>query len=126
VGEPAGIAVCAVTGLLVSPISWSHHWVWWILPALVLAHAAWTRRSGWLAAATALWAVWFYVGPFWFVPHRNHRDYPHGVLQQIQSSAYVWVGLVALMVTAVGILRSRRPGDTPEQGADQLLEASHG
>lgn len=34
--ELAGVVTCAVTGLLLSPISWSHHWVW-IVPALVLA-----------------------------------------------------------------------------------------
>jgi alpha-1,2-mannosyltransferase len=34
--EPAGIVLCALTGLLISPRSWSHHWVWW-LPVAVLA-----------------------------------------------------------------------------------------
>ena len=30
----AGLLCCAVTGLLVSPISWTHHWVW-AVPLLV-------------------------------------------------------------------------------------------
>jgi Glycosyltransferase family 87 len=34
--ETTGILICALTGLLVSPISWSHHWVW-MAPALVVA-----------------------------------------------------------------------------------------
>lgn len=34
--EMTGILICALTGLLVSPISWSHHWVW-MAPALVVA-----------------------------------------------------------------------------------------
>ena len=41
----AGFLCCAVTGLLVSPISWTHHWVW-AVPLLVwLTVAAWRRRS---------------------------------------------------------------------------------
>jgi alpha-1,2-mannosyltransferase len=36
-GKPVqGWVLCALTGLLVSPISWDHHWVW-VLPMLVVA-----------------------------------------------------------------------------------------
>jgi alpha-1,2-mannosyltransferase len=67
-GQPAlGILACALTGLLVSPISWDHHWVW-IAPGLVvLAHfaiRAWRagrrRAAAGLAALTAL--VWVVFG----------------------------------------------------------------
>src|SRR5690606_24023381 len=38
--EVMGVLLCALTGLLVSPISWSHHWVW-LIPALTgCAHLA--------------------------------------------------------------------------------------
>ena len=41
----AGAVCCAITGLLISPLSWTHHWVW-VVPMLVwLATAAWRRRS---------------------------------------------------------------------------------
>ena len=33
--ELLGIVVCAVTGLLISPISWTHHWVY-VIPGLAL------------------------------------------------------------------------------------------
>ena len=91
-GEPAGLAVCAVVGLLVSPISWSHHWVWWMVPALLLAVEAWRSRSIELAMWTVVLSLPFFVAPFWFVPHRDHHVYPHGLLQQFAASAYVWVG----------------------------------
>jgi len=42
--ELTGIVACAITGLLVSPVSWDHHWVW-IVPALVAVLAA-ARRHG--------------------------------------------------------------------------------
>jgi hypothetical protein len=36
-GHPvAGMVTCALTGLLVSPISWDHHWVW-IVPGVAVA-----------------------------------------------------------------------------------------
>jgi alpha-1,2-mannosyltransferase len=41
--EAQGFALCAVTGLLVSPISWSHHWVL-AVPALLVAVVAAVRR----------------------------------------------------------------------------------
>ena len=55
-GQPVpGILTCALTGLLISPISWDHHWVW-IAPGLVAighyALRAW--RAGQRRAALAL------------------------------------------------------------------------
>jgi alpha-1,2-mannosyltransferase len=41
----AGVVCCATTGLLVSPISWTHHWVWDIPLLVWLTTAAWRRRS---------------------------------------------------------------------------------
>jgi len=40
-GHPVpGLLMAALTGLLVSPISWDHHWVWIAPGALVAAHYA--------------------------------------------------------------------------------------
>ena len=38
-GHPLpGLLTCALTGLLISPISWDHHWVW-IVPGVAVAAA---------------------------------------------------------------------------------------
>jgi alpha-1,2-mannosyltransferase len=70
-GHPMpGLLMAAVTGLLVSPISWDHHWVW-IAPGAVVAghHAVRAWRQG---AKRAVWAcaivaagivVWFGAWP---------------------------------------------------------------
>jgi alpha-1,2-mannosyltransferase len=60
-----GLLMAALTGLLVSPISWDHHWVWIAPGALVAAHyavRAWqkgARRAAWglgiLAVAIVAW-----------------------------------------------------------------------
>lgn len=64
--RPWAVTVCAVTALLVSPVSWSHHWVWCVPLALLL----WTRGPRWAAAATA--AV-FCSYALWWVPHGQGR-----------------------------------------------------
>jgi alpha-1,2-mannosyltransferase len=50
--ELLGLVVCAATGLLVSPIAWSHHYVY-VVPALVLA-AYGPRRLGYRILGAAL------------------------------------------------------------------------
>ena len=50
--ELLGLVTCAATGLLVSPISWSHHYVY-VLPALVLAVCG-PRRLGYRILGVAL------------------------------------------------------------------------
>jgi alpha-1,2-mannosyltransferase len=49
----AGLMTCALTALLISPISWDHHWVW-LAPGLALLIDAGHRASGaWYALAAA-------------------------------------------------------------------------
>ena len=65
-----GLLMAALTGLLVSPISWDHHWVWIAPGAVVAAHyavQAWRRGAGRAAWACGLLAVglvaWFGAWP---------------------------------------------------------------
>jgi alpha-1,2-mannosyltransferase len=65
-----GLLMAALTGLLVSPVSWDHHWVW-IVPGVVTAGhyavQAWRRGARKAAAACGLLAVaivaWFGAWP---------------------------------------------------------------
>ncbi len=65
-----GLLMAALTGLLVSPISWDHHWVWIAPGALVAAHYAVlafrrnARRTAWALGILALAVVaWFGAWP---------------------------------------------------------------
>ena len=65
----AGLMACALTALLVSPISWDHHWVW-IAPGLALiadagVRAAGAARAAWLALAAAVLIVYGAWPDFW-------------------------------------------------------------
>jgi alpha-1,2-mannosyltransferase len=74
--ELLGLVACAATGLLVSPLSWSHHYVY-VVPALVLA-ACGPRRLGYRILGAAL-----VVGLFgwWPLPIGNQGGYdPHAQL----------------------------------------------
>jgi len=66
---PAMLA-CALTGLLVSPLSWDHHWVWVAPGIALLAHlgAAASRRAvraAWWAAGVLLFLVFACWPQFW-------------------------------------------------------------
>jgi alpha-1,2-mannosyltransferase len=56
-------AVTGTTGLLVSPISWTHHWVW-IIPALIVLARGGVRSR--IAAGCAY--LLFVAAPMWFTP----------------------------------------------------------
>lgn len=64
--------VGALVMLLISPVSWSHHWVWLTLILPVFTYRAWTWRNlHWsagflLAVLAAWWAMVLVVPPKWW------------------------------------------------------------
>ncbi|WP_250399739.1 glycosyltransferase 87 family protein [Streptomyces cellostaticus] len=89
-----GILLTACTALLVSPISWSHHWVWCV-PLLAVLLADGRPR---LAAATA--AV-FTARTLWLVPHQGDGDLRLPWWQQPLASPYPLLGLALLAGAAL-------------------------
>lgn len=86
--ERWGVLLTAVTALLVSPISWSHHWVWCVpLIALLLADG----RRGYATAAAV--TVLFTARSLWLVPHQGSRDLHLPWWQQVFASPYPLFGL---------------------------------
>jgi alpha-1,2-mannosyltransferase len=87
--EPRGVLVTAFTALLISPISWSHHWVWCV-PLLALLAAEGRPR---LAAAVA---VLFTARTLWLVPHQGDLDLRLPWWQQALASPYPLLALALL------------------------------
>jgi alpha-1,2-mannosyltransferase len=54
----AGILTCALTGLLVSPVSWDHHWVWVVPGVAVAAHYATAAMAAGTRPAVPGQAAW--------------------------------------------------------------------
>ena len=102
-------AVTGTTGLLVSPISWAHHWVW-VLPALVLL-----LRAGHRIAAGAGYLL-FAVAPFWFTPHAaGPREYGFHWLTTLVANCFLLAGVAFLAYMALTQLRPpQRAGDQAE------------
>ena len=55
----AAATCCAITGLLISPFSWTHHWVWAVPLCVTLIITARRRRSPWYGLAAAAAATAF-------------------------------------------------------------------
>ncbi|MGW4481572.1 glycosyltransferase 87 family protein [Rhodococcus triatomae] len=115
------LAVCsvAVLGLLVSPVSWSHHWVWVVPMLMAVGHLALCRaeQEPWRRAA---WTAWTLVGVALFViaPHwRLIPDRASGLgwplADQVLASSYVWWGVVTLVLVALVRLPVRQGRSTP-------------
>ena len=101
-GSPAGaLVINALAELLISPISWTHHWVW-IVPVLV-AFGAVGRRTGLrrVRATTNVAFVLFALGPQWFFPHADNRELHWALWEQLVGSAYVWFALAILILAAL-------------------------
>ena len=95
-------ALCAVTSLLISPISWSHHWVL-AVPALLVAVVAATRRwpsrtavAGLTAVAVVAVAGWAAI--IWRVPlgGGHYAELNLSPVQLIAADAYVLAGLAGV------------------------------
>ncbi len=96
---PAPLAVVATAGvaLLVSPTSWSHHWVW-IAPALLVAAAtAWRTRSAVWIGVTVLAAAVFVIAPHQQgLPRADGRELLWTPFQQVVGSTYVWFTVLVI------------------------------
>ncbi|WP_245721431.1 glycosyltransferase 87 family protein [Nocardia crassostreae] len=99
--DAAALMVNAAAVLLVSPVSWSHHWVW-IAPALIVAADAIARgrRSRIYLGTVGLAVVMFAIGPQWVLPHNSDRELDWSWWQQLLGSSYVLFTL-GIFVAAV-------------------------
>jgi alpha-1,2-mannosyltransferase len=139
-GQPvAAVLACALTGVLVSPLSWDHHWVW-VAPGIALlahlgARARGAVRAWWWAGGAALvlvFGAWpqFWdlaqagltpAGLFWYGPATYfargdqpwyHEFHWHG-LQLLAGNSFVLAGLAALAALAVAAFRLRNRRASP-------------
>jgi alpha-1,2-mannosyltransferase len=112
-----GIIVVQLFGLLVSPISWTHHWVWLIPLMIWLLHGPLHERLGarvlgwgWLAltAIGVPWLLSFAQPTIWVIPRPWYL---------------AWAGLIYIVATlaTLGWIAStgRRSGLSPAPSADR-------
>lgn len=114
--DPLGLLVTAeLYGLLVCPISWSHHWIW-CLPAMIwLAHGPCRRRR--LSRVTL--AVWAVVTVTRLVPRlvgaedRLAHPSPYPALLAWPGCVYAVCAVLTFLALAPGTARSPRRETLP-------------
>ncbi|WP_425424442.1 glycosyltransferase 87 family protein [Streptomyces lushanensis] len=123
--ESWGVLVTALTALLVSPISWSHHWVWCVpLLAVLIAE----RRFRTAAAVGVVWTA----RSFWAVPHEGELDLRLAWWQQPVASPYALcaLGLLAFAGwrtgTSTGLARADASPVLPTPRAESVRARAHG
>jgi alpha-1,2-mannosyltransferase len=116
-GEPMLALVCvALFGLLVSPVSWSHHWVW-VLPAvLVTGILAWRRRNAALAVVTAAGVALMRWTPIDLLP--KHHETTASWWRQLAGMSYVWWALAVLIVAGLAVTARQISRDAGSSAAD--------
>ncbi|WP_052442970.1 glycosyltransferase 87 family protein [Streptacidiphilus neutrinimicus] len=132
--ELLGVAATALLGLLASPISWSHHWIWIAVFLSVAGHLLHSRRAPWWAWLPAVglylpWLAWPSVaygdrkpagpgtrlpnGLIWTVPYDNNAENTWTGLQLLVGNLYPLLGVLLLAGLGLFLWRtrsSRTPG----------------
>lgn len=136
----AAILANAFFGLLASPVSWSHHWVWAIPALMWLVLRIRSRPSGataahgqrtwagptvvrrpawlpWLLGAVALWGwVIFWYGPQLELPNEGGREQNWTLFQDVVGNMWIWWALVFMAILVVVALI-----DLPDTGSGPVF-----
>ncbi|WP_290059629.1 glycosyltransferase 87 family protein [Amycolatopsis solani] len=96
--DAAALLVTAFYGLLLSPVSWSHHWVWCVpLLTLLVVKARW-----WAAAAVALL---FASQIVMLVPNGGDQEFGWGLGWSVLGNVYVLAAAAGILGLAARELR---------------------
>ena len=107
-----GTCLGAVAMLVVSPVSWSHHWVW-VVPAGL---ALW-ERSRWAGVA---WAAVFVARPIVWPPYGEGREYAWSPAEHVVGNAYLLAALALSGWAAVALRRRAQSGGRLREDAGQV------
>ncbi|WP_082980888.1 glycosyltransferase 87 family protein [Mycolicibacter heraklionensis] len=113
-GEPILALVCvALFGLVVSPVSWSHHWVWMLPAVVVMAVVSYRHRAVVLGVLTVAGVALMMRSPIELLP--EHHEAGAAWWRQLAGTSYVWWAL-AVIIAAGATLRPV-PQTSPDQPA---------
>ncbi len=121
-GQVLALICVAMFGLAVSPVSWSHHWVWTLPTLVVTAVVAYRNRDAALAAVTVAGAALMVWTPIDLMP--QHQETEVGLWRQLAGASYLWWALAVIVVAGLTAARSEvsrplSPGPGPATGPQQ-------
>ncbi|WP_344175030.1 glycosyltransferase 87 family protein [Kribbella lupini] len=100
----AAVSVCGLLGLLCSPVSWSHHWVW----CIPLGVVALQRLNGRVKVAVGiLWCAVFAVAPIWWPPNHENRELEWTFADQLAGNAYLIAANLVVVLVSYSVKSSR-------------------
>jgi alpha-1,2-mannosyltransferase len=103
------LSLNAFTALLISPISWSHHWVWCVPALLTLTALGVGRRSWLLLAAACAGLAMFAAAPQLWLPRGRNVELRWAVWQQAVGSSYVlFAALILVLACSAAMLPAGR------------------
>ncbi|MCW2929601.1 MAG: hypothetical protein JWM19_563 [Actinomycetia bacterium] len=91
------LALNALAALLVSPISWSHHWVWAEPTMLALGLMSWRRRDKVGIVLASAGTVILAVAPHWLINGVDSDGLTWTAWEQFAGDAYVILAAVILL-----------------------------
>jgi alpha-1,2-mannosyltransferase len=98
------LSLNAFAALLISPVSWSHHWVWCAPGLLTLADLGRRHRHRLAGAAAAGGLVLFAAAPQWWLGKLAGPEPSWAAWQQAIGSSYVFFAALVLLLSACGRL----------------------
>ncbi|GAA0938960.1 glycosyltransferase 87 family protein [Kribbella koreensis] len=102
----AAVSVTALVGLLCSPVSWSHHWVW----AIPLGVAVIGRLTKYRVVFGVLWFGVFTIAPIWWPPNHDNRELDWSFAEQFSGNAYLIAAMVAVVLLTLRLRHNCRSG----------------
>jgi alpha-1,2-mannosyltransferase len=103
------LSLNAFAALLISPVSWSHHWVWSAPALLTLADLGRRDRQRLALAAAVGGLVAFTAAPQWWLGKFAGPAVKWAPWQQAVGSSYVLFAAVVLLLAACGKFTPRTP-----------------
>lgn len=113
--EVLALCVTGLAGLLLSPISWIHHWIW-VLPLLLWCAVHGRRGIAWA------WAVLLIGRLTWYYPTGGTVEYGHDLIGKLVQDCWTLLALVTLGLLTLP--RAAPLGLSPLTATEQ--ESPHG
>ncbi len=112
------LSLNAFAALLISPMSWSHHWVWCAPALLTLADLGRRHHRRLATAAAACGLALFVTAPQWWLGRYAGPELRWAAWQQAIGSSYVLFAALVLLLSACGQLTPPTPAyrAAPEPG----------
>lgn len=117
--EAAGFSLAALSTLLASPISWSHHWTLAVPALVLLSRRAYEQRSRPLGAAVVILG---FIG-YTYLPEvgESHFKSTRGLASLATTDPYPLVAVLILAVCAASLARARLRQPTAAAGVRHVV-----